>query len=1038
MTAPVAAPREVALDHYADRQRFVGATSEVLTGMWGEVNPDSIAASWAGMLPEATAIVAGAQLGAARSADAYADEALSTQDVDPTAVAAVDPAAFSGAAADGGGLMSLLANPVVVTLLAIQDGVDVARALGYGRTNLDMLARTMVADAGRLADQVALTARPRAQGYVRVAVGRTCARCLLLAGRRYEWNAGFKRHPMCDCIHLPTGVAVHTDLVRHPREIYNEMTRAERLRAGFTVADQRAIADGADIDQIVNVRHRPESLPVAGRRSQRATTTVGAGPRSLAGRRLQGSPRLTVDEIYRRAGDDRAEALRLLHRNGYLLQMPDTPIGGAVSVPAALPSAAAADPALKMSLAELKAIVRAHAVQVKVPLSFFGTKKADIVARLRDWERTYMVKISGLPVWKAPPAPRPGFEGVPPLAKPDPNAPPLTGAALNDWSDYFVHDQNSGRHVWVNAKGDTPPEGVRVENLRTKISFSGNAGYVVRIGTAWRFDGVSYLIEHSSFDAGSLWISRTLQELRAAHSAIPAARRINRSYTVVLGPSPDDAYWQARFRNPSHRAAMSAGNGHTTIWGFTPWGSRVDVDLLRHETGHSLDDAIGRASMGSDSPQWAQAARDDVPIATSVQALNQTDRGHGGLGEVEPGRAWPNGVTTYGRSSPGEDFAESVRLYQLGPIATGRPPWAPAPDLSGMKLPPSVASVSLATDPVLYFRDLYPHRAAILDGIFPDIARAQKAEIAALRALAKPVDISKMTVTQLRAQARAQGVKGYSRMVKADLIVALGGKAPAVARMAASEFTARAGRAQAGQSALDAPPVWVSRRSMLDHSTPDVRGLGRLTARQREQIIDAVGTYRGLGYKGINRYLRTGETVRGAKTVVTGIDRAMAESALSGDTVLWRGLRDADDLFGPRASWPRDLAGREFDDLAYVSTSAFKDVAARGGPILMRILAPGGTRAIKLSDFEAEVLLARGMRFRVVADHGQSDFTDSFGNRRTVERLLDIEIVPLNIAVTTDVASMGLVQLRALARDRKLRGYSRMTKQQLVDALSAP
>jgi len=331
MPASVTQPRNVALAHYAQRQALVEMTGQAMSGLWAEVDPDDIAASWAKLIPEATALVSGAQLAAARPADRYVAAALDAQDLDDEAVSAIDPASFAGQASDGRGLASLLSNPAIVTLLAISDGLDVARAMGMGRANLEMLARTQVADAGRLADQVALTAHPGGTGYVRVAVGKSCARCLLLAGRRYEWNDGFARHPMCDCVHLPTAIAKAGRLVQDPRTIYDRMTDAERARAGFTIAARRAIADGADLDQIVNARR---GMNVAG---GRRTTTEGATRRGLAGMRLgaakgKRAQRLSVDEIYRLADNNRDAALILLYRNGYLLEPPMLPVTGATSI----------------------------------------------------------------------------------------------------------------------------------------------------------------------------------------------------------------------------------------------------------------------------------------------------------------------------------------------------------------------------------------------------------------------------------------------------------------------------------------------------------------------------------------------------------------------------------------------------------------------------------------------------------------------------------------------------------------------------------
>jgi hypothetical protein len=339
---------------------------------WGQVNPDDILRSWLEQLPALTTAVSGAQLRAAEPADDYTTAALEAQGLDAAADQQIVARAFAGAASDGRPLATLLANPAIATLSAIKDGVDVARALAAGRANLDMIVRTQVADAGRAADQAALVARPSATGYVRVAVGASCARCLILAGREYHWNAGFSRHPRCDCVSIPCDIANAAKFVQHPDAIYDRMSPIQRTRAGFTTADQQAIADGADLNAVVNA-HRGMYTTVVGGRKIRATRE-GTTVRGLFGRsevddlgrlrertaaelerRRSGSrrisaakaPRLTPEQIYRIAGDNRDEAVRLLRRNGYLF---DRRIGRAAPKPTyqnRLATAATGDDALR-------------------------------------------------------------------------------------------------------------------------------------------------------------------------------------------------------------------------------------------------------------------------------------------------------------------------------------------------------------------------------------------------------------------------------------------------------------------------------------------------------------------------------------------------------------------------------------------------------------------------------------------------------------------------------------------------------------------
>lgn len=280
--------------HAAARQRIAAATAAVAADRWAQVDPAAIARSWTAQLPTLTAAVSASQFSVADEAEDYLDEFADSVDVQ------VDPRAFAGTASDGGTLAGLLYQPAINALMAIGSGATVDRALAGGRASLDMIVRTQVADAGRGADQAALTVRPQVQGYVRQIVGATCSRCVILAGRFYRWNAGFQRHPRCDCIHVPANRAQWREAGRFhdPQQVYDGLSAAERQRAGWSLADQRAIAEGADLTFVTNMK---------------GVTT--AGTRRSAGK-------LTPDQIYKRAGGNRDEAVRLLRQNGYLRGAP--------------------------------------------------------------------------------------------------------------------------------------------------------------------------------------------------------------------------------------------------------------------------------------------------------------------------------------------------------------------------------------------------------------------------------------------------------------------------------------------------------------------------------------------------------------------------------------------------------------------------------------------------------------------------------------------------------------------------------------------
>lgn len=187
----------VALAHYRNRRALAIAAATVAHRLWLQVDRSRIVASWRLLIPQLLVVLTGAQQAAARDADGYLDAVLDAQGVDATALGRVDATALAGVASDGRPLDSLLTSPAFGVLSAIGKGATQARALAGGLASLDMIVRTQVADAGRAADQVAMAARPAVTGYVRVVVGKTCAQCVILAGRRYAYNAGFLRHPRC-------------------------------------------------------------------------------------------------------------------------------------------------------------------------------------------------------------------------------------------------------------------------------------------------------------------------------------------------------------------------------------------------------------------------------------------------------------------------------------------------------------------------------------------------------------------------------------------------------------------------------------------------------------------------------------------------------------------------------------------------------------------------------------------------------------------------------------------------------------------------
>ncbi len=186
-----------------------------------------------------------------------------------------------------------VANSLVGTTSA---GADLPTLL-EGAENLDellMSVQTQLSDAARVAEGLAITARPSFTGYVRYLNPPSCSRCTILAGRIYKYSDGFLRHPNCDCFMVPVEAGVnaskyHTD----PMEAF-ELGQISDL----TNAERQALLDGADISSLINVRRKQAGLTVAGRVLERGG-------------------RLTPEGIYELASD-RDEAIQMLIKAGYL------------------------------------------------------------------------------------------------------------------------------------------------------------------------------------------------------------------------------------------------------------------------------------------------------------------------------------------------------------------------------------------------------------------------------------------------------------------------------------------------------------------------------------------------------------------------------------------------------------------------------------------------------------------------------------------------------------------------------------------------
>lgn len=307
---------EAAVAHYKQMQRLQGLVVLTAADLWAQVSLADLSGSWAAQVPLLVPVLAGVQVKAASAGASYGAATLAEQGLYEAPQYFVNPQAFGGIASDGRTLEGLLygAVPHVKTLIA--GGMAPAQALGQGGKFLTTLTRTQVADAGRGAAGVD-TATKRQVAYVRMLNPPSCSRCSILAGRVYRWNAGFQRHPKCDCVHVQTTQvhAANTEgLIHDPYEYFKSLSPEEQDR-NYTKAGAAAINDGADIFQVVNSRRgvKPGGL----------VTSEGTSKRGNFGRQ---GPRATPEAIYAK-GLSREATLAELERYGYILPGGQNPSG---------------------------------------------------------------------------------------------------------------------------------------------------------------------------------------------------------------------------------------------------------------------------------------------------------------------------------------------------------------------------------------------------------------------------------------------------------------------------------------------------------------------------------------------------------------------------------------------------------------------------------------------------------------------------------------------------------------------------------------
>ena len=160
-------------------------------------------------------------------------------------------------------------------------------------------------------------------------------------------------------------------------------------------------------------------------------------------------------------------------------------------------------------------------------------------------------------------------------------------------------------------------------------------------------DGVRFVFKANMNHAHQ---TLTPDELIDAYYSSPKALRdkAQKTFAVVDRYNPADAYWRKTYKNFTH--SYMTGGEQIAIWRHDgEHYMNVLTDAIRHEEGHGLDRLLSADSgtWFSGTKEWADAMEMDKAFSGGVA----------------------DSVSSYGRNSVREDFAESVMKFTGSPGA---------------------------------------------------------------------------------------------------------------------------------------------------------------------------------------------------------------------------------------------------------------------------------------------------------------------------------------------------------------------------------
>jgi hypothetical protein len=331
-----------ATEHEVDQRDILGVVLGGLARAWRLMAGRTWETAWRNDVgPSMVDLVTEAQQTAAATAEVYVATVLAEMGIESASPSSLNLPAFADVAGDGRSVESLLYGGVVHAAKAyytpevaqLQPAPAEHAALDSALAWIEETATTILADAARSAEAVAMAQRPWVAGYIRMLDPKNpCSRCVVLAGKFYLYNDGFERHPACRCFHIPYAENRPHDALTNPNDYFASLSHAEQDRV-FTVAGAEAVRLGADVTQVVNARRgmhtaqqnvrgwipKGRMTPVDAFGREVYVTTEGVTKRAV-GRKAMGSgrPFRLMPESVLSIARDRDDAIRLLKLYGYI------------------------------------------------------------------------------------------------------------------------------------------------------------------------------------------------------------------------------------------------------------------------------------------------------------------------------------------------------------------------------------------------------------------------------------------------------------------------------------------------------------------------------------------------------------------------------------------------------------------------------------------------------------------------------------------------------------------------------------------------